>query len=169
MLFRSAVEEAFPAGFPPDPREDILVDPGYVKLYNTVLLETNQLFTDQRNKASMDFDALGRFIAEGHINELCDGARAVTQLHNMTRDDTHYLLHHSIHVAVLAGLMGRWLRWPRAKRERLMLSGLFHGIGKLYIPTDILDKKGKLTDQESSRSEERRVGKECRSRWSPYH
>ena len=26
-----------------------------------------------------------------------------------------------------------------------------------------------LTDAEISRSEERRVGKECRSRWSPYH
>ena len=25
------------------------------------------------------------------------------------------------------------------------------------------------TDSRSSRSEERRVGKECRSRWSPYH
>ena len=24
-------------------------------------------------------------------------------------------------------------------------------------------------DEEQSRSEERRVGKECRSRWSPYH
>ena len=24
-------------------------------------------------------------------------------------------------------------------------------------------------DEESNRSEERRVGKECRSRWSPYH
>ena len=27
--------------------------------------------------------------------------------------------------------------------------------------------KGKITDM--LRSEERRVGKECRSRWSPYH
>src|SRR3712207_8347923 len=26
-----------------------------------------------------------------------------------------------------------------------------------------------LTEQAASRSEERRVGKECRSRWSPYH
>ena len=26
-----------------------------------------------------------------------------------------------------------------------------------------------LTGAEISRSEERRVGKECRSRWSPYH
>jgi metal dependent phosphohydrolase len=29
-----------------------------------------------------------------------------------------------------------------------MLSGLFHSIGKLYMPADILDKPGKLTDQE---------------------
>ena len=26
-----------------------------------------------------------------------------------------------------------------------------------------------LTTRETTRSEERRVGKECRSRWSPYH
>ena len=26
-----------------------------------------------------------------------------------------------------------------------------------------------LADAEEARSEERRVGKECRSRWSPYH
>ena len=28
---------------------------------------------------------------------------------------------------------------------------------------------GRRTGQETTRSEERRVGKECRSRWSPYH
>ena len=38
----------------------------------------------------------------------------------------------------------------------------------------IRDKQGKLTADDraeiiAERSEERRVGKECRSRWSPYH
>jgi len=28
---------------------------------------------------------------------------------------------------------------------------------------------GTVVDQNGGRSEERRVGKECRSRWSPYH
>ena len=32
-----------------------------------------------------------------------------------------------------------------------------------------LAKSGKLPSIGLSRSEERRVGKECRSRWSPYH
>ena len=33
-----------------------------------------------------------------------------------------------------------------------------------------LEKEGKVIEQRAyDRSEERRVGKECRSRWSPYH
>ena len=36
---------------------------------------------------------------------------------------------------------------------------------------DILAEDGKVVKMEKNikRSEERRVGKECRSRWSPYH
>ena len=46
--------------------------------------------------------------------------------------------------------------------------------GKMYTPASTLLKaeplhKSGFTREESSRSEERRVGKECRSRWSPYH
>ena len=32
-----------------------------------------------------------------------------------------------------------------------------------------INKMAKATEKLKSRSEERRVGKECRSRWSPYH
>ena len=46
----------------------------------------------------------------------------------------------------------------------------------LHVHTDysMLDGAGKIKDyvaeaKRRSRSEERRVGKECRSRWSPYH
>ena len=37
------------------------------------------------------------------------------------------------------------------------------------IIADILRKAGELLHRDLLRSEERRVGKECRSRWSPYH
>ena len=36
-------------------------------------------------------------------------------------------------------------------------------------PWTIRQYAGFSTAEESNRSEERRVGKECRSRWSPYH
>ena len=39
--------------------------------------------------------------------------------------------------------------------------------GKLHKSDSLFGKKGLLVV--FTRSEERRVGKECRSRWSPYH
>src|ERR1035437_1958697 len=38
-----------------------------------------------------------------------------------------------------------------------------------HVRTVDLDKPSKLPGFSAERSEERRVGKECRSRWSPYH
>ena len=37
------------------------------------------------------------------------------------------------------------------------------------FPFDIDELEDVVLSHASSRSEERRVGKECRSRWSPYH
>ena len=47
-----------------------------------------------------------------------------------------------------------------------------HGYGDLQGRLNLLSKEGKwgeMTSLIDDRSEERRVGKECRSRWSPYH
>ena len=40
--------------------------------------------------------------------------------------------------------------------------------GRLVLPGGI-DSHCHIEQRSSARSEERRVGKECRSRWSPYH
>ena len=39
----------------------------------------------------------------------------------------------------------------------------------IYLYLFIQDRKNKGKENKETRSEERRVGKECRSRWSPYH
>src|SRR2546429_5624269 len=51
---------------------------------------------------------------------------------------------------------------PGADPKRIALR--FQGADKLEI-----DSQGDLVLHTLGRSEERRVGKECRSRWSPYH
>lgn len=59
-----------------------------------------------------------------------------------------YLYNHSLNVAVLANLMGKWLKLEQADLDVLILSGLLHDIGKLKIKPEILYKPGKLTDEE---------------------
>ena len=48
------------------------------------------------------------------------------------------------------------------------------GLSDIYFTANLVASrlyfnKGNMQFQEVTRSEERRVGKECRSRWSPYH
>jgi len=55
--------------------------------------------------------------------------------------------------------------------EKERVAGSLAKHGKIIKHTD--DESGlvtgKISDLAGLRSEERRVGKECRSRWSPYH
>ena len=46
--------------------------------------------------------------------------------------------------------------------------GEFHDLGE-YTKCRTLEEAYKKYQKYCRRSEERRVGKECRSRWSPYH
>ena len=50
-----------------------------------------------------------------------------------------------------------------ADDTRMVLDGSQFSFSTLYLPDEFGSMSG------LKRSEERRVGKECRSRWSPYH
>lgn len=56
--------------------------------------------------------------------------------------------HHSINVAIIAVMLGRWLDMPQEELNQLALSGILHDVGKLNIPPATLNKTGKLTDEE---------------------
>ncbi len=50
------------------------------------------------------------------------------------------------------------------------LDGHYTVFGQVIEGMDVVDAIANIeTDSSDKRSEERRVGKECRSRWSPYH
>ena len=136
-----------PQYLPPNPKTDKLLDEDYVKLYQEVFQELEHLLNPNTIHRGLDLDTIGHLISECKLSNLCNGATAVAQIHNMDRDGS-YLLHHSLHVAILAGLMGKWLHWPRECRERLILAGLLHDVGKLKISNEILNKPGKLSSSE---------------------
>ena len=129
---------------PPDPKTDKILDADYVRTYQEVFQELEQLLNPNTIHRGLNLDALGQMISDRKLASLCNDSMAITQIHNMDCEGS-YLIHHSLHVAILAGLMGKWMRWPRESYERLLLAGLLHDVGKLKISKDILNKPGKLS------------------------
>ena len=58
-------------------------------------------------------------------------------------DDLTYV--HSVNVALIASILGQWLKFSEKDIRILTISGLLHDIGKIMIPNEILTKPGKLT------------------------
>ena len=55
---------------------------------------------------------------------------------------------HTRRVALLAAQVGEELKLSATARRHLAVGGLLHDIGKLSVPLEILNKPGKLTDEE---------------------
>jgi len=59
-----------------------------------------------------------------------------------------YTSGHQGRVADLAGAIAREMRLDNARVEHLMMAASIHDVGKMYVPSDILSKPGKLSDIE---------------------
>jgi len=62
-----------------------------------------------------------------------------------------YTAGHAERVAVYAGYVGEELDFMPARLERLHFAALMHDIGKLVVPNQLLNKPGKLTEDEFKR------------------
>lgn len=59
-----------------------------------------------------------------------------------------YTYAHSVNVAVIACVIGFGLKMNEESLEQLVMAGLLHDLGKLVIPTEILNKPARLTNEE---------------------
>ena len=117
-------------------------------LHSTLVTETlkRQLEGFVYNNCPMDFDAL-----LNSVKSLITPGQTIIQyfdmLHNLrSSDDSVY--GHSLNVAMISRVLGKWLKWSPSDLDNLVIAGLLHDIGKITIPPEILNKEGKLTDEE---------------------
>lgn len=64
------------------------------------------------------------------------------------REKDQYLLEHSVSVSIYMTLFARYLSLDRDIIEKLSVGAFLHDIGKIKIPDAILNKPGKLTNDE---------------------
>lgn len=86
-------------------------------------------------------------IATPLLSKATDSIEMFDMLHNMRAvDDSIYA--HSLNVALIAGMFGKWLKMSQEDLNVLILAALLHDVGKAQIPTEILNKPDKYTDEE---------------------
>lgn len=116
------------------------------QLVVTAVNEMKEMFADIRAAGRVPVDKACRTVLPA-INKLAgssDTHRILLALE--TQDDDTFK--HSVGVSVIAGLIGKWLGLSVQERIRVSLAGLFHDVGKLFVPLSILHKPGKLDDNE---------------------
>jgi putative nucleotidyltransferase with HDIG domain len=64
------------------------------------------------------------------------------------KDYDEYTYHHSVNVSILSVALGHRLGLDRKRLIELGMVGLFHDIGKMNIPNEILNKPSNLSDDE---------------------
>ncbi len=117
----------------------------FCEKYDTAVSNINELISsfikngDELNTDALVSSALG--LMDGSTIHIFD------MLHNMpVHDDSIY--EHSLNVALISATIGKWLKLPEADINGLLLAGLLHDLGKTEIPAELLNKRGRLTDEE---------------------
>ncbi|MGN0319142.1 MAG: HD-GYP domain-containing protein [Lachnospira sp.] len=106
----------------------------------------NQLNDVVTNNVPIDTEELLKGTTQ-LIAENRNSLQLFDMLHCMRQQDDLTFVH-CINVALIASIIGQWLRYSEEDIKTLTLCGLLHDIGKLLIPNEILTKPGKLTSEE---------------------
>ncbi len=124
-----------------------LINYEYLECYKNTYDKVHDVYFKVERGGGVDIATFDKILGARNINELCDDSIAVSQIHNMTRNGD-YTIHHATNVGILAGLFAKWVKYPMANVRELFMSGILTEIGKTKVPKAILNKTGKLDDEE---------------------
>jgi putative nucleotidyltransferase with HDIG domain len=115
-------------------------------LYTEAKLLQKRAFADITNGKDISVADFRR-CADGIIDSIFRNQDALLCISRL-RDKDAYLLEHSVNVSILMTIFAKYLKLDEAIIEALATGALLHDIGKIKVPNAILNKPGRLTDDE---------------------
>ena len=126
-------------------KKERLQDDSYVRQYDEVFALLKKFYADTRTASRIDVET-ARSLTRKFL-PLCESAKAIVQIYNMETEED-YRLHHSMHIAILAGLMGQFLKLRASERGRLIMAAFLLDIGTTRIAAEFLEIQGYYSDAE---------------------
>lgn len=115
-------------------------------LYSEAKSLQKRAFADITNGKAINVADFRR-CAEGFIDSVFRNQDALLCISRLREKDA-YLLEHSVNVSILMTIFAKYLKLDEATIEELATGALLHDIGKIKVPDAILNKPGRLTDDE---------------------
>lgn len=139
-----------------DPSIDRSIDSTYRAL-RTNLREAHRVITstrglvdrmleDARLGTSVDTNSAKEIVGQLVERVVANPDALLWLTHLKQRDE--YTATHCVNVCVLAITFGRWLGLANEALRDLGLGALLHDLGKMRVPSEVLNKAGRLTDEE---------------------
>jgi HD-GYP domain-containing protein (c-di-GMP phosphodiesterase class II) len=106
------------------------------------------MFQEVRMGRAISAEAAGELVEEISSSVLRNPGALISLSRLKTADDYTYM--HSVAVCALMVAVARQLKLDEPATRAAGMAGLLHDMGKALIPTEVLNKPGKLTDEEFS-------------------
>jgi len=116
------------------------------KTYQTAMTHAKRIVNDAKLGRKVDYEA-----SIGTVSSIVDSAaRNPDTLLCLSKLSTYdeYTYAHSINVSAIAVVFGEYLDLPRKDLINLGVAGMMHDLGKTAVPARIINKRGRLTDNE---------------------
>ena len=108
--------------------------------------QMHKMFSEARLGRALDAEACMPLVQEISDSVIRNPGAIVSLARLKTQDDYSYM--HSVAVCALMVALGRELGFDEEQCRTAGTAGLLHDVGKALMPLHILNKPGKLTDQE---------------------
>lgn len=115
-------------------------------IYGQAKTLVKDLLQDARMGKSIDGERAAR-VVDDMVDSIFRNRDALASLSRLKNFDD-YTFHHSINVSVLALTLGRHLGILKGELKRLGVGAILHDVGKMRVPEEILNKPGRLTEEE---------------------
>jgi len=116
------------------------------KLYNNAKDLQQKILDDVTKGKVIDVDEVQQS-TDAMVDSIFRNQDAMSCMSRLRMKDA-YLVEHSLNVSILMTIFTKHLGYDRATIEQLALGAFLHDIGKVLVPSEILNKPGKLTEEE---------------------
>ncbi len=117
------------------------------EIYKESIKIVRSVLDDVRAGKMFNSGAVKKNVAE-NITELTMRNKGVLCSVTKLKQHDDYTFQHSMNVSVYAASLAAHLGMEKAEVERIANAGILHDVGKMLVPSEILNKPGKFTDDE---------------------